>query len=91
MGVFARLFRRSKTTEEAQEARSPEAEMPQPTATATAEATDAAAAGTAQAEPGSRPADEETARPTADEGIGIPKQQSAKDVADSEADESART
>ncbi|MFD1656879.1 hypothetical protein ACFSL4_01175 [Streptomyces caeni] len=99
MGVFARLFRRSRTTEEAQSA---EAEIPQPAATAAtttaAEATDAATAaaaaaeGTAEeAESGPPPAAAETARPTADGGVAIPGQQSAKDVADSEADERART
>lgn len=94
MGVFARLFRRSRTTEvapsteadAAQEAVGAEAE-------ATEEAKDAAAAG-AEAKPEGATegaSEEESARPAADEGVAIPKQQSAGKSADSEADEGART
>ncbi|MFF0161009.1 hypothetical protein ACFYRY_26255 [Streptomyces sp. NPDC005263] len=95
MGVFARLLRRSKTTEEA----------------ATAEAgTDASTAEAAAQEPAevkgsseneveadarTEDAVEETATPStedsAGDGVEIPKQQSAEEVADSGAGESART
>ncbi|MER6124336.1 hypothetical protein ABT173_17095 [Streptomyces sp. NPDC001795] len=91
MGVFARLFQRSRTTEEAQSA---EAEATQVTAEAeatdeaksTAEARDAVEAGA-----GSEATAGEAGQTAAEDGVGIPKQQSAEEVADSEAEEGART
>jgi hypothetical protein len=90
MGVFARIFRRSKAAEEASTA---EAQADTPTAEPAAEeATEAK--GEAEAK-----ADEDTAQPVVsesveadgDDGVEIPKQQSADEAADSEAGEGART
>ncbi|MGW5243260.1 hypothetical protein ACWEQN_05195 [Streptomyces sp. NPDC004129] len=86
MGVFARLFRRSRTTEEAQ---SVAAEAARATAGTEAEATDSGK-GTAGTETGPEAATEETA-PTAEDGVGIPRQQSAAEAAENEAEEGART
>ncbi|MFJ9726760.1 hypothetical protein ACIRP3_28760 [Streptomyces sp. NPDC101209] len=92
MGVFARLLRRSKVTEEA----SP-VEVPADARTAGPEAEEAAEAkGPAGAE--ERTATEST-EPTAAEdgeagseaGVEIPQQQSAEAAADSEAGEGAHT
>ncbi|MDT0477465.1 hypothetical protein RM863_35620 [Streptomyces sp. DSM 41014] len=101
MGVFARLIRRSKATEEAAAEETTTAEAP----------SSAAEAGVADAEAGAadavtavEPAPVETgdgadAEVTAaaeggvegaGEGIGIPKQQSVGQATDSEADEGAR-
>lgn len=97
MGVFARLLRRSKATEEASTV---EAQADTPTAEpATEEAAEAAEA----KEPAEVKADEAAeataARSTAaesvetdgDDSVEIPKQQSADETADSEAGEGART
>ncbi|MFF7190110.1 hypothetical protein ACFZAR_33905 [Streptomyces sp. NPDC008222] len=86
MGVFARLFRRSRTTEEAQ---SVAAEATRTTAGSEAEATDAGK-GVAGTETGPETAAEETA-PTAEDGVGIPRQQSAAEAAENEVEEGART
>ncbi|MGA5412153.1 hypothetical protein [Streptomyces pseudogriseolus] len=102
MGVFARLFRRSKTTGEtaAAEARTDGqktdgqktgagTEGPDGTAaTAESEAESAAAADEATA--GSGTAVKESEEATVTEGVDIPKQQSGK-AADTEAGEGART
>jgi hypothetical protein len=89
MGVFARLFRKSRTTEEAP---STEAEAAQEAAGAEAGATEEARdPATTEAEAKPEGATEEDARATADEGVLIPKQQSAGKTTDSEADEGART
>ncbi|WP_371668750.1 hypothetical protein OG985_14425 [Streptomyces sp. NBC_00289] len=84
MGVFARLLRRSKATEETQGAE------------ARAESAPAAEEGTAEEQkPSETGTAEQSAVSETDEaggdGVDIPKQQSAEEVADSEAGESART
>ncbi|MFE1027832.1 hypothetical protein ACFW5I_25230 [Streptomyces sp. NPDC058818] len=94
MGVFARLFRRSKTTEEAPAAAT-SADTPEPehaaeaNAAETAESTEAGPRNTAQP----AEADESAgADESADsESVGIPKQQSAGEAVDNEADKGART
>ncbi|MEU4008151.1 hypothetical protein [Streptomyces pseudogriseolus] len=97
MGVFARLFRRSKTTGEtaAAEARTDGqktgtgTEGPDGTAaTAESEAKSAAAADEATAGCGTPVKESDEA--TVTEGVDIPKQQSGK-AADTEAGEGART
>jgi hypothetical protein len=85
MGVFARLLRRSRTTEEAQAA---EAGAAQPTVPAEAGATDEAKDTTGAAQ---EAAAEQTACAAADDGVEIPRQQSAENAVDSEADQGART
>jgi hypothetical protein len=93
MGVFARLLRKSKATEEAATA---EAQADTTTAVPTAQET-AEAKGSTEAEAGAKAEDAvaKTAAAAADEstgdGVEIPKQQSAGEVADSEAGEGART
>ncbi|MFI8946798.1 hypothetical protein ACIGO6_09805 [Streptomyces sp. NPDC053750] len=91
MGVFARILRRSKTTEEASAAET-RADTPSPArateenAAEAAESTDAGPRNTA------RPAEpDEAAAATDSEGVGIPKQQSAGEAVDNESDEGART
>jgi hypothetical protein len=84
MGVFARLIRRSKSTEDATAAEAPAESAPAPEEGAP-EAGKAAAA----ADPAAVPAPE--GDEAGGEGVEIPKQQSAGDVADSEAGESSRT
>ena len=91
MGVFARLLRRSKATEEASAAETQEstpAAQPEPAAPEAAEAVESAeTAGRTEAEP----AADGPVEVTADDGPGIPKQQSVQEAADSEAGEGART
>ncbi|KOX46832.1 hypothetical protein ACUJ8N_27835 [Streptomyces sp. ESR1.13] len=95
MGVFARLFRRSKSTEEASAGE---------TRTGTPDTGGAAEAGTAEApEPGDAgPRDTAEAGEATgttgtvaeggdSESVGIPKQQSAGEAVDNEADKGART
>ncbi|MET9835590.1 hypothetical protein ABZ078_41365 [Streptomyces sp. NPDC006385] len=96
MGVFARIFRRSKATEEASTA---EAQADTPTAEpAAGEAAEAAE--TAETKESAEVEAEDADRSTAaaesddtdtDDGVEIPKQQSVDEAADSEAGESART
>ncbi|MEU3855012.1 hypothetical protein [Streptomyces sp. NPDC029554] len=91
MGVFARILRRSKATEEA-----PAAEAGSDATKAGSETEEAA---TAEAKAAEGAAD--TAEPTAEatqsgesaegEGVDIPKQQSTDKAADNEAGEGART
>jgi hypothetical protein len=94
MGVLARLFRRSKVTEEAAteetttaaeaSAGTPEGGTDvEPAAEATREATEAGGDTPTEAEPATAP--------VAADGIEIPRQQSAEEAADSEAGEGART
>ncbi|MGW4787479.1 hypothetical protein [Streptomyces sp. NPDC004230] len=83
MGVFGRLFRRPRTTEED---RSAAVEATRPTAPAGAEAPGEADATASTA--GSEGAVEVSTR-AADQAVGIPKQQSAEKAVDSEADEGA--
>lgn len=88
MGVFARLFRRSKATEEASTV---EVQADTPTAEQAAEETAEAKGSTeAQAEEPAPTAPESVAT-GGDDGVEIPKQQSADEAADSEAGEGART
>ncbi|MEV8432735.1 hypothetical protein PGH47_31465 [Streptomyces sp. HUAS 31] len=84
MGVFARLFRRSKATEEASTV---EVQADTPTAEETAEAKGSVEA---QAEEAA-PTTSEAVASDGDDGVEIPKQQSADEAADSEAGEGART
>ncbi|MFI7016956.1 hypothetical protein [Streptomyces sp. NPDC050164] len=90
MGVFARLLRRSKATEEAPAA---EAQADKATAgteaeeTAGAEAAVKGADGVAEAAAPAAAA----AEATESEGVDIPKQQSTDKAADNEAGEGART
>ena len=92
MGVFARLLRRSKATEEASAAEAPVGTP----AAAEPTAEEGVADQTAQAKgsAGSEDAVEEATKPVVDsaaEAVDIPKQQSVAEAADSEAGESART
>lgn len=89
MGVFARLLRRSKATEEASTA---EAKADTPTAEpAVQEAAEAKGATEATAEAAVEATAAEADTDTSDEGVDIPKQQSTDGAADREAGESART
>ncbi|MYS89867.1 MULTISPECIES: hypothetical protein [Streptomyces] len=91
MGVFARLLRRSKATEEA--APAAEAQADKATAGTEAEETagaDAAAKGADGAAEAAEPV-AEAAEVTETEGVDIPKQQSTDKAADNEAGEGART
>jgi hypothetical protein len=88
MGVFARLFRRSTTTEEA-----PVAETRADTPDTERATEDDAVRATETVEAGPRntaqPAEADEAADS--EGVGIPKQQSAGEAVDNEADKGART
>ncbi|WCN03647.1 hypothetical protein [Streptomyces sp. M92] len=90
MGVFARLLRRSKTTEEAsaEEARTgtPDTEH---AAEETAQAVETADSGPRDTSESAEA--DEAAGATDAEGVGIPKQQSAGEAVDNEADNGART
>ncbi|MFD5968113.1 hypothetical protein ACFWGR_18125 [Streptomyces sp. NPDC060311] len=92
MGVFARLFRRSKNTEETSVA---ETRTDTPDTEGVAEASAAEAAETADAGPRNTAEADEAAGATAEggdsESVGIPKQQSAGEAVDNEADKGART
>ncbi|QOV35093.1 hypothetical protein IM697_34185 [Streptomyces ferrugineus] len=89
MGVFARIFRRSKAAEEASTA---EAQADTPTAEPAAEETaEAEASVEVNAEDADRSAPAESVEGESDDGVEIPKQQSADAAADSEAGEGART
>ncbi|NEV91778.1 hypothetical protein GUR47_34660 [Streptomyces tendae] len=92
MGVFARLFRRSKNTEEASGAET-RTEAPDTGRAAEAEATEAVE--TADAGPRNTAQTDEAGGAAAEagdsEGVGIPKQQSAGEAVDNEADKGART
>ncbi|WP_432163454.1 hypothetical protein [Streptomyces tendae] len=93
MGVFARLFRRSKNTEEASGAET-RTETPDTEGAAEAKATEAAAE-TADAGPRNTAQADEAGGAAAEaadsDGVGIPKQQSAGEAVDNGADEGART
>jgi hypothetical protein len=85
MGVFARLLRRSKTTEEATAVGAqPEATAPEPAA----EAAPAPGAADAGEDAAARPEAQEAA---GSDGVDIPQQQSPGKAADNEAGEGART
>ncbi|MFG2516247.1 hypothetical protein [Streptomyces sp. NPDC048584] len=89
MGVFARIFRRSKTTEET---RAPEARADEAAAgTGTEDTTGAAEPKeSARAPESTGPAERRAKEVTGTDTVEIPKQQSAE-AADSEAGEGART
>ncbi|MFF4210120.1 hypothetical protein ACFYZE_12345 [Streptomyces sp. NPDC001796] len=87
MGVFARLLRRSRTTEED---RSAEAETAQAVEGAEAATDEVEDAGAAESDGKPEGVPHKSAEAAAD-GVGIPKQQSAEKAADEEADEGART
>ncbi|MFC9849051.1 hypothetical protein ACFWFF_03525 [Streptomyces sp. NPDC060223] len=88
MGVFARLLRRSKATEEASTA-----EVQADTVTAEAEVAVAEEAkGSSETEGGATAETEtETVGASTTEDVEIPQQQTAEKAADSEAGEGART
>ncbi|MGC0412524.1 putative membrane protein [Streptomyces sp. SAI-195] len=92
MGVFARLFRRSKNTEEASAA---ETRTDTPDTEAAAEVKAAEAEETVEAGPRNTAEADETGGAAAESGdsesVGIPKQQSAGEAVDNEADKGART
>ncbi|MFG3074827.1 hypothetical protein [Streptomyces sp. NPDC048225] len=90
MGVFARLLRRSKGTEEASAA---EARTGTPDTEGAAEAGTAETEAAETADAGSRDTAEagEAAEGGDPESVGIPKQQSAEEAVDNEADKGART
>ncbi|PZT68394.1 hypothetical protein DN402_09790 [Streptomyces sp. SW4] len=94
MGVFARLLRRSKATEEAPAAgQRTGAPAPEPASEDTADAADAAAKGsdgTDGAEKAAAAGPERSAAENSD-GVEIPKQQSAGAAVDNEAGEGARS
>jgi len=85
MGVFARLLRRSKATEEASTA-----EVQADTVTAGTEAEVAEEAKGSSETEGEATAETETAGAATTEDVEIPKQQTAEKAADSEAGEGAR-
>ncbi|RSS01017.1 hypothetical protein EF913_19950 [Streptomyces sp. WAC04189] len=91
MGVFARLLRRSKTTEDAsaEETRVDTPEAGGAVEERTAETVEAADPGPRDTA-GSPEGDQPTEAAEAD-GVGIPKQQSAGEAVDNEADKGART
>ncbi|CAL9276593.1 MULTISPECIES: hypothetical protein [unclassified Streptomyces] len=91
MGVFARLLRRSKTTEDAsaEETRVDTPEAGGAAEERTAETVEAADPGPRDTA-GSPEADQPAEAAEAD-GVGIPKQQSAGEAVDNEADKGART
>ncbi|GGW22995.1 hypothetical protein CP966_27090 [Streptomyces galilaeus] len=84
MGVMARLFRRSKATQEAAgDATVTEETVTQDTAAQETTATTGTSAGS--------PAGGTEAEESAEDGVGIPRQQSSGEAAESEAGDSART
>ncbi|MDI3098677.1 hypothetical protein PS783_26765 [Streptomyces enissocaesilis] len=91
MGVFARLLRRSKTTEDASavETRVDTPDAGGAVEERTAETVEAADPGPRDTV-GSPEADQPAETAEAD-GVGIPKQQSAGEAVDNEADKGART
>ncbi|MDH6222161.1 hypothetical protein [Streptomyces pseudovenezuelae] len=104
MGVFARLLRRSKATEEASTAEAQDGAVTAPAESVAEEAAEAKGsaktsedqsedAGAAEVEPTAAQAETpaETVESGSGEGVDIPKQQSAEATADSEAGEGART
>ncbi|MFF7852628.1 hypothetical protein [Streptomyces sp. NPDC007904] len=89
MGVFARLFRRSKTTEETRTTGT-EAGAAAAGPTADDAAGAAEAKGPAEASETAGPAVKETGEATGTDSVEIPKQQSSE-AADSETGKGART
>ncbi|MEU5598751.1 hypothetical protein [Streptomyces sp. NPDC020298] len=99
MGVFARLLRRSKATEEASatepltgaESGGSEAEEPPEEATPAASAESGASESGVPASEAASSDGGETGQAAATEATEIPKQQSAEEAADNEAGDGART
>ena len=91
MGVFARLLRRSRTTEENRSAAAEAAQAEEAAGVGAADEVKEADAGAAEPDGNPEGAPHKSAEAAADDGVGIPKQQSAEKAADSEADEGART
>ena len=97
MGVFARLLRKSKNTEEASAAETGAdgTETERAAEETTAEAVETAESGprnTAETDGTDEAATAPEAAEAADsDGVGIPKQQSAGEAVDNEADKGART
>ncbi|AIS00928.1 hypothetical protein [Streptomyces glaucescens] len=101
MGVFARLLRRSKATGEASNAEAQAgtpsagseaneaADTKDPAGAGTGSATETTGAGTG-ADPAAGVPAPEAGESGSSDGVGIPKQQSAEEAADSEADKGAR-
>ncbi|MFD7392369.1 hypothetical protein ACFV46_28290 [Streptomyces sp. NPDC059852] len=87
MGVFARIFGRSKVSEEASSA---EAEAGTETAEPAAEAAEPSGPSGAEVEETAPAAAADTEGTGTDDGVEIPKQQSADEAADSETGEGAR-
>ncbi|MER5399908.1 hypothetical protein [Streptomyces sp. NPDC002599] len=83
MGVFERLLRRSKATEEAPAVKASAVEAP------AVEARGAVEAGGSSGNEGGETA--RTAGATAAEDAGIPRQQTPEEAADNEADKGSRT
>ncbi|MGW5662639.1 hypothetical protein ACWEWG_21465 [Streptomyces sp. NPDC003758] len=90
MGVFARLLRRSRTTEEDRSAAAEAAQAVEAAEVGAADEVEEADAGAAEPDGKPEGAPHKSAE-AADDGVGIPKQQSAEKAADSEAGEGART
>ncbi|CAL9593657.1 hypothetical protein [Streptomyces sp. enrichment culture] len=91
MGVFARLFRRSKNTEETSVAEPRTDTSDTPDTEGAAEASTAEAAETTDAGPRNTAETDDAAEGGDSESVGIPKQQSAGEAVDNEADKGART
>ncbi|WST78939.1 hypothetical protein OG762_32950 [Streptomyces sp. NBC_01136] len=105
MGVFARLLRRSKATEEASTAEAQAATQTADTGAGVAEETKGPSEGSANSEGSGEPegpesperslgeggAAMEAAEAAATEDVEIPQQQTAEKAADNEADEGAHT
>ncbi|MEU1403751.1 hypothetical protein ABZ471_15510 [Streptomyces sp. NPDC005728] len=91
MGVFARLLGRSKATQEEAAAAAPQTDTESAAAEAAEAAPAAEATGTTEEGREGAAAEPEAAGAATAEGAEIPKQQSADEVADSEAGEGART
>lgn len=94
MGVFARLLRKSKNTEEASAAETGAdgTETERAAEETTAEAVETAESGPRNTAETDGTDEAATAPEAADsDGVGIPKQQSAGEAVDNEADKGART
>ncbi|MEU1275046.1 hypothetical protein [Streptomyces sp. NPDC005799] len=91
MGVFARLLRRSKATEEASTAAAQDGTPTAQSAAVTEEPAEAKESAEANGSAEAARMTNGTEAETSGEGVEIPQQQSAEEAADSEAGEGART
>jgi hypothetical protein len=92
MGVFDRLLRRSKATEEASTAEGQaDTQTAEPLTAEAAEVAAEAEAGTAGEDTAETTVTETVEAADVVDGVEIPKQQSAEEAADNEAGEGART